>query len=327
MKEYLGIYGIDVSKDTIDVVCQKEHRVFENNKKGFKQFKKIIKDESLCIMEVTGIYHLQLATFLYKNDIDVAVVNPLSIKRFSQMHLRRNKTDKADAKMIALYGEKQEVSLWHPCEKRIEESKDISQALEQMVNIRAGLKNKIQALRIKKASSFLIEEIQFQIDSLSSTVKTLEDKLQELVKSYDQKLYSNILSIKGIGVRTAPLLIITSNGFRDFESAKQLISYYGLAPTETSSGTSIKGKRKISKMGNPLVRKKLYMCSLQASKYNKACRDLYQRLLAKGKPKNVALIAVANKLLKITFAIAKSGLPYDNEYVSIKQHRQLQEAV
>jgi transposase len=80
-------------------------------------------------------------------------------------------------------------------------------------------------------------------------------------------------------------------------------------------------------MGNPLVRKKLYMCSLQASKYNKACRDLYQRLLAKGKPKKVALIAVANKLKKIAFAIAKSGLPYDNEYVSYMQSGQLNRAV
>lgn len=327
MKNYLGIYGIDVSKDTIDVVCKKEHWIFENNTKGFKQFKKTIKDKSLCLMEVTGIYHLQLATFLYKNDIDVAVINPLSIKRFSQMHLRRNKTDKADAKMIALYGEKQDVNLWTPCEKSIEESKDISQTVEQMVNIRAGLKNKIQALKIKKASSFLIKEVQSQINSLSATIKTLEEELHGLVKSYDQKLYSNMLSINGIGEKTAPLLIITSNGFRDFESAKQLISYYGLAPTETSSGTSIKGKRKISKMGNPLVRKKLYMCSLQASKHNKSCRDLYQRLLAKGKPKNVALIAVANKLLKIAYAIAKSGIPYDNQYISYVQSGKCKVAV
>jgi transposase len=270
---------------------------------------------------------LQLATFLYKNNIDVAVVNPLRIKRFSQMHLMRNKTDKADAKMIARYGENQQVDLWEPCERRIEESKDISQALEQMVNMRAGLKNKIQALKIKKASSFLIDEVQSQIKSLSSTIVTLEDKLHELVKSYDQKLYSNMLSISGIGVKTAPLLIITCNGFRDFDSAKQLICYYGLSPTETSSGTSIKRKGKISKMGNPLVRKKLYMCSLQASTHNKACCGLYQRLLAKGKPKNVALIAVANKLLKIAYAIAKSGLPYDNEYVSFKQPINLKEAV
>lgn len=143
-------------------------------------------------------------------------------------------------------------------------------------------------------------------------------KIKELVKEYDQPLLSNIQSIKGIGERTAPLLIIASNGFRDFESAKQLQSYFGLAPTETRSGTSINGSRKISKMGNPLVRKKLYMCSLQASKHNKACAELYQRLLAKGKPKKVALIAVSNKLLKMVYAIAKSGLPYDQYYVSKK---------
>ena len=96
MKNHLNVYGIDVSKDTFDVYCNKEHLVFSNDLKGFKQFKKTVKKESLCVMEVTGIYHLQLATFLHKNNIDVAVVNPLSIKRFSQMHLRRNKTDKAD---------------------------------------------------------------------------------------------------------------------------------------------------------------------------------------------------------------------------------------
>jgi len=117
-------------------------------------------------------------------------------------------------------------------------------------------------------------------------------------------------------------LIVATEGFKNFDNAKQLCSFFGLAPTETSSGTSIKGKSKISKMGNPLVRKKLYMCSLQASRYNKTCIDLYQRLLAKGKPKKLALIAVANKLLKIVFAIAKSGLPFDREYISYIASRQ-----
>lgn len=317
MNEDSGIYGIDVSKETFDVFFQENnHRVFDNDLSGFKKFKKKIKTNSLCVMEVTGVYHLQLATFLYKNDINVSVVNPLSIKRFIQMHLKRNKTDKADAKMIALYGESQKVELWKPCDKNIEDGKDIGQALEHMINIRAGLKNKLSGLESKKASTFLTKSIQGQIDSISGTIKALEQKIKELVAGYDQDLLSNIRSIPGIGERTAPLLIIASNGFRDFESAKQLCSFYGLAPTETTSGTSINGKRKISKMGNPLVRKKLYMCSLQASRCNKPCFDLYHRLLAKGKPKKVALIAVANKLLKIVYAIAKSGLPYDPCYVS-----------
>jgi len=320
MKEYVNVYGIDVSKETFDVFSlENKHIVFENKMSGFKKFKKIIKPMNLCVMEVTGIYHLQLATFLHKNGIDVSVVNPLSIKRFAQMHLKRNKTDKADAKIITQYGINQSPKLWEPCDKNIEESKDISQALEQMLNIRTSLKNKISGLKSKKASSFLIESIQYQIDSINQTIEILEKKLKDLVQRYDQSLLSNIQSIVGIGPRTAPLLIIASNGFHDFESAKQLQSFFGLAPTETRSGTSINGKRKISKMGNPLVRKKLYMCSLQASRYNKTCIELYQRLLAKGKPKKVALIAVANKLLKIVYAIAKSGLPYDQYYVSQKR--------
>lgn len=319
MNESVSICGIDVSKETFDVFSQEnKHYVFENKLSGFKKFKKTLNPMSLCVMEVTGIYHLQLATFLHKNDIGVSVVNPLSIKRFAQMQLKRNKTDKADAKIITQYGISQSPKLWVPCDKKIEESKDISQTLEQMINIRASLKNKLSGLKSKKASIFLIECILNQIDSISQTIVVLEKKIKELVKEYDQPLLSNIQSIKGIGERTAPLLIIASNGFRDFESAKQLQSYFGLAPTETRSGTSINGSRKISKMGNPLVRKKLYMCSLQASKHNKACAELYQRLLAKGKPKKVALIAVSNKLLKMVYAIAKSGLSYDQYYVSKK---------
>ena len=317
MKNSVSVCGIDVSKESFDVfTLESKHLVFENKLSGFKKFKKTLNPLSLCVMEVTGIYHLQLATFLHKNEIDVSVVNPLSIKRFAQMHLKRNKTDKADAKIIAQYGINQSPKLWKPCDKNIEEAKDTSQALEQMLNIRASLKNKISGLKSKKASLFLIESIQNQIDSISQTVEILGKKIKDLVQEYDANLLTNIQSISGIGVRTAPLLIIASNGFRDFESAKQLQSYFGLAPTETRSGTSINGTRKISKMGNPLVRKKLYMCSLQASRYNKACAELYQRLLAKGKPKKVALIAVANKLLKIVYAIAKSGLPYDQYYVS-----------
>jgi len=162
----------------------------------------------------------------------------------------------------------------------------------------------------------LIEIVVNQINNLNVTISELQEKLIQMVKEYDSELLHNITSIVGIGENTAALLILYSEGFNSFDNAKQLCSYFGLAPTEYRSGTSINGSKKISKMGNPLVRKKLFMCSLQASRYNKSCMDLYLRLLAKGKPKKVALIAVVNKLLKIVFAIAKSGLPYDKEYKS-----------
>ena len=317
MNIYTDYLGIDISKETFDVINKgKKHLQYCNNNKGFLRFYRVIPKGSICVMEVTGIYHLRLAKFLYSKGIAVSVVNPLRIKRFSQMHLRRNKTDKADAQIISLYAQKQELKLWSPAPQVVEQSKDIYQIMEQYIVFRAGLKNKLDALKSKDAPKRLIESIILQIGHITGSINELQEELDELITSYNPIMLSNITSIVGIGQRTAALLIVATEGFNSFENAKQLCSFFGLAPTETSSGTSIKGKRKISKMGNPLVRKKLYMCSLQASRYNKTCIDLYQRLLAKGKPKKLALIAVANKLLKIVFAIAKSELPYDREYKS-----------
>jgi transposase len=317
MNIYTDYLGVDISKETFDVVNKAgKHLQYCNNNKGFSKFYKSIPKGSLCVMEATGIYHLCLAKFLYSKEIAVSVVNPLRIKRFSQMHLRRNKTDKADAQIISLYAQTQGLELWEPAPQVIEQSKDTYQIMEQYIEFRAGLKNKLDALKSKDASKRLIESIISQIAHITDSINVLQTELDELINGYNPVMLSNITSIVGIGQRTAALLIVATEGFKNFDNSKQLCSFFGLAPTETSSGTSINGKRKISKMGNPLVRKKLYMCSLQASRYNKTCFNLYQRLLAKGKPKKLALIAVANKLLKIVYAIAKSGLPYDREYMS-----------
>jgi len=311
--------GIDISKLTIDVVNQSgKHTQYENSPKGFTKLKRSMPVGALCVMEFTGIYYLQLAKYLFGKGIAVSVINPLKIKRFSQMKLNRNKTDKADAKMISMYAQEQETSPWEPSPLIIEQSKDLYQVLEQNIEFRASLKNKLDGLKSKSASKDLIELVLSQVESISVSIDELQEKLDDLVNKYDPVMLKNISSIVGIGKRTAALLIISTEGFKDFDNAKQVSSFFGLAPTETRSGTSINGTRKISKKGNPLVRKKIYMCSLQASRYNKACTNLYQRLLAKGKPKKVALIAVANKLLKIAFAISKSRLPFDNEYISYK---------
>jgi len=109
-----------------------------------------------------------------------------------------------------------------------------------------------------------------------------------------------------------------SDGFTKFESAKQFNCFIGLSPVEKSSGTSVRGKSGISKQGNGKLRNLLFLCSFNACKSNKSCKDLYDRITAKGKSKKLALIAVANKLLKQSFAIAKSGLVYDENFRSIK---------
>ncbi|MBN2638298.1 MAG: IS110 family transposase [Bacteroidales bacterium] len=129
-------------------------------------------------------------------------------------------------------------------------------------------------------------------------------------------LLTNISSIKGIGKKTATLLIVNTNAFETFDHYRQLSSYFGLSPRERSSGTSLKAKAHITKKGNPAVRNHLFLCSFTACEYNSRCKALYERIVAKGKSKKLALIAVSNKLLKKAFAVAKSGIPYDPEYKS-----------
>lgn len=289
MNKYNHVYGIDVSKKTLDVATdQGTHHRFSNDDNGFKALVTMFKSDGLFVMEATGIYHFQLANYLYSLGLSVSVVNPLRIKRFVQMHLKRNKTDKADAKMICLYGQRQQPALYEPKDEKLDSAKDLHRCIEQFINHRSDLKRKLSGLKSKDSDSYLIDIIKEEIARLSNKIKELEKMLNKLIKQYDADLLSLLSSIKGIGKATATLLIIETNGFKDFDCAKKLASFFGLAPTETSSGSSIKGKRSISKVGNPLVRKKLYMCSLQASRHNVGCKNLYQRLLAKGKAEEVS---------------------------------------
>jgi len=113
MDKSTNFFGIDISKDVFDVMTMKDqHYQFTNSSKGFKEFLKILASESICVMEATAYYHLKLAYFLLENDVKVSIVNPLSIKRFVQMKLSKIKTDKADAKMIRLYAQNNELKIW-----------------------------------------------------------------------------------------------------------------------------------------------------------------------------------------------------------------------
>ena len=127
-------------------------------------------------------------------------------------------------------------------------------------------------------------------------------------------MLTNLPSIPGMGKKTAMMLVVLSGGFNRFDDYRKLSSYIGLCPRIFESGTSVKGRARICKMGMSRIRAMLYICSWSAKRCNKACRELYERLLAKGKAKKLALIAVANKLLKQAFAIATQKTKYNENY-------------
>lgn len=118
-------------------------------------------------------------------------------------------------------------------------------------------------------------------------------------------------------MKTILFLIVITDGFTKFENASQLCSYAGITPIERTSGSSVRGRSRISKVGNKRLRNLLFMCSFTACQHNKACKDQYERIVNKGKSKKLALLAVSNKLLRQAFAIAKSGIPYDAKHRSV----------
>jgi transposase len=151
---------------------------------------------------------------------------------------------------------------------------------------------------------------------LQTEVQKLEKELQKTLQCWKQDQLKSINSIPGLGKLAAAILIVYTNGFTRVQNHRQLIALAGLSPREYSSGSSVKGKKGICKMGNGHLRSVLYMCALSAIKHNQACKELFERLKAKGKPGKLALIAVCNKLLKQAFAIVTKGTMYRADYKS-----------
>jgi len=319
MNKNKQFFGIDISKDVFDVVDHADnHYQFKNDLSGFRKFSKILTEHSLCVMEVTGSYYQKLATWLFSKSINVSVVNPLSVKRFIQMRLKTSKTDKSDARMIRIYGEYENPKLWQPPSQYIIEANELHKLIELLLKQRTVLKNKLHGLKSKRIlTSAVVTSVRRQIRNLNKEVSSLEVKLEDLIKECQADLLTRLCSIPGIGKRTAIFLIVLTQGFERFENSRQLISYFGMNPTIHQSGSSIRGSSRISKTGNNHIRNLLFMCSFTACEHNKSCRDIYRRIIAKGKSKKLALIAVANKLLKQSLAIAKSGLLYDENFKSV----------
>jgi transposase len=319
MNKYNETFGIDISKDVFDCYGSVQgHLQFKNEAAGFKNFLEILSKDSLVVMEATGYYHYRFAQFLYKQNVIVSVVNPLSVKRFIQMKLAKVKTDKSDAKAICDYGMINEVPLYNALTDVQSECLQLFRLLDSFIKKRTATKNKLHGEEVLGIpSKWVYRSLKRNKKHLDKEILGIEEKLLSLVKQDQQNQLTLLQSIPGIGLKTALFLIVVTDGFKKFENASQLCSYVGITPTIRESGSSVKGRSRISKVGNRKLRNLVFLCSFNACKHNKACKAIYERIVNKGKSKKLALIAVSNKLLKQSFAIAKSGNPYDETFVSV----------
>jgi len=197
------------------------------------------------------------------------------------------------------------------------ECRQLEQVTEQRLKQKTMISNSLEALQRQPIiSKQALKRLQQMLKTLTQQVAAVEAELLALLDQRFAAEMTLLCSIPGIGRKTAGLLLLFAGGFARLDNYRQLIALAGLSPREHTSGTSIRGKVRITKMGGGLIRGKLFRCRFSAKKRNAAGQTLFDRLVAKGKNKQLALIAVCNKLLKQAFAIVKSGVPYQADFNS-----------
>lgn len=314
--------GIDISKSTFVVAYPqlKGYKIceFKNTPKGIKSFIKTLNQEdNHCIMEATGNYCMLILYMLNEAKIKVSLINPLKTHNFARAEMAVTKTDAEDAKLLSKYGSEKHPEVYKMPTKTILLLKQQRVVLRQYKKQLVALKNLLLSLEILPIINKLaIKSLKDTIRTLEEQIAKLEDDMTNITKTEYQRQFECLTSIKGIGSQIATELIITTGGFSYFQTAKQFSRYIGLCPTIIQSGSSINIKGHINRNGDPYLRGLLYVISMQAIRCNAACKEFYSRLKANGKSGKVAIVAVANKLIRQAFAVIKKNCMYIDGYVS-----------
>jgi len=313
------IIGIDISKKTFDIAFLKAERwqsqVFEQTLEHYQALLcKVGIKGNWFVMEATGSYFLKLADFITEQGGNVCVLNPKTIHHFGKMRLKRAKTDQKDARLIAQYGMDYQAELkkWQSADQDIIALRQLQSLIALLIQQRTMLINHQEALNQQsQQSQSVVNELAEEKMALHERIKRLEQEVEERVQRKWTEKYQRLISIAGIGKVTATALLVMTYGFSRFTDVKTFLSYIGLAPAPYQSGTSIKGKGHISKIGSPVIRRLLYLCSWTAKNQNPPCKVLYERLKNRGKPEKVIKIAIAHKLLRQAFAVVLKDQDFD----------------
>ena len=312
----MQIIGIDISKSWFDVhmhATGKKAR-FKNIPEGWQTFKSWAGQPFHAVMEASGPYYISLACWLSEQKLAVSVVNPLVIRRFSQMKFIRAKTDAKDAALIAEYAALNMPERWTPPAPFVRQLRQLLACQRQIVQMRTQVRNQAEAFaQDYGANDWQRQFTEEQLADLARQLEKVEARIQAIADQHYSHTLRCLRTIPGIGPKAALLLTVLTENFTRFDDSRQLCGYVGLCPRIYESGSSVRGKAAICKVGHAAIRQVLYMCSWSAKKYNKACAQMYERMAAKGKPERVIKIALAHKLLRQAFYVGKHGVPYDEK--------------
>ena len=269
-------------------------------------------------MEATGVYHESLAYWLDEQGIEVSIVLPNKISNYVRTLEVKTVTDNTASQAIAYFGLERKLGRWSRPKGLFKKLKQLTREREQLVAERTTLKNQLHAEKAEaEPNKRSIERMKKRIALLDNQEKEIEKELRELIKTDEemQKLLVIICSLPGVGLLTAATVLGETNGFELIRNKRQLSSYAGLDVKEKQSGTSVKGKPRISKKGNKYLRKAMHLPALAAIRWDERFKAVFVRLVSKHGIKMKAVVAIQRKLLEMIFIIYKTNKPYDKNYL------------
>jgi transposase len=315
--------GIDISKLKFNACLiqhsgKLKHKVFPNSEPGFEQLREWLSRQGVervdACLEATGTYGEALSLFLYQAGHRVSVINPAAVKAFAGSRLSRTKTDRVDAELIARFCQAQAPPLWTPLPQEVRELQALVRRLESLVEMRVAEENRL-------SSGISVDSVRQSVEELLAHLNTQIKRTEKLIREHLNrhprlKQQSELLdSIPGIAETTTAALLAEITDINQYRSARQVAAYAGLVPRERQSGTSVRGRTRLSKIGNARLRRALYFPAITALRCSPFFQQWAEGLLKRGKSKMSVICAVMRKLIHLAYGVLKTGKPFDPEWV------------
>lgn len=323
VEQMTAIVGVDMAKEQFDVCLviedrQAQYEIFPNNKRGLNKLHRWLKARKVTrahiCLEATGVYGDLLAETLHRRGYTISVVNPARIKAYAKSQLRRNKTDKLDAALIADFCRTQAPNAWTPLSPERQELRALVRHLDDLKQEYQRVKNRIEAQRI---SAVVMRQLKQQKRFFEGQMTQTEQLIRQHIDQFpDLKQPRDLLrTIPGLGDSTACRLIAELGDVRRFDNVRQIVAYVGLNPRQHQSGKK-RATHGISKTGPASLRAALYMPAIVAKTHNPVLKAFASRLQARGLTSKQVIVAVMRKLLHLAYGVLKSGIAFDPNYAN-----------
>lgn len=335
MKKLLKqVVGIDVAQKELVVSIGRMHddlvpevyghHTFANTAKGFEALVTWATKRSehstavQYVLEATGVYHEKLTYFLHERGHGVSVVLPNRISSYQRTLDIKTVTDKTAAEAITRFGLERKLQHWEKPKPLFKKLQQITRERDQLIQTRTLIKNQLHAEQAQaEPNTGSVKRLKQQVALLDKQEKEIQAEILSLLDSDEpvKKAVKNLCTLPGVGVLTAVIVLAETNGFELIRNKRQLASYAGFDVKEKQSGTSVKGKPRISKRGNRHLRKAMHFPALGAIRKDERFKAIFARLVAKHGIKMKAIVAVQRRLLEMIFVLYKTGTTYDENYL------------